>query len=180
MYNVFILGPSNSGKTSIANLVSQALVMPVISASDWVRKEFIGSTLPKQQLIEAMTSYSQKQLHQDPEVCLKHIRTNYPDVETKRGFILEGFRNPKDFLTLFNPRTDLVVRLSYTGNPYHGMSFERKGILVIDQSIDWFLQNELMQRQQYIQFSFDNLSDIPDIAAVVTNAAGVWIQEVPL
>lgn len=141
--------------------------MPVISASDWVRNTFVPdpqASGDKQKFIASITEYSINQLRNDPEVCIKYICKHYPDVESKKGYVLEGFRNPKDFLTLLNPSTDLVVLLKFPNNPIHGMTFEQEGLQTIYYSVEWFLHSKLMSECQVINFSLTSLDEINNIA----------------
>ena len=185
MFNIFIMGPSQSGKTTIAKQVGIALSMPVISASDWVRNTFVAdfpviTAEDKMRFIGAITEYSTNQLRKDPNMCLKYIRQHNPKVETERGYILEGFRSPRDFLSLFNPTTDLAVYLDYYNNPVWGMPFEYEGLKAISYSLVWLVRSHLMTNRQLLTFTIDSLNDIGNVASELTNSAGIWFQECPV
>jgi hypothetical protein len=185
MFNIFIVGPSQSGKTTIAKQVGNALSMPVISASDWARNTFVPdfsviTAEDKQKFIIAITEYSTNQLRKDPDMCLKYIRQHNPKVETERGYVLEGFRSPRDFLSLFNPATDLVVYLDYYNNPVWGMPFEYDGLKAISYSLVWLVRSRLMTDRQLLSFTMKSLDDVKEIANEITNSAGIWFQECPV
>lgn len=187
MYNIFIVGSSKSGKTPLANLISKALGMPVVSASDWARKSFkplfsVSSIEDKQRYIKEITNYSIDQLIINPNICIDFIRSNYPDLESKKGFIIEGFRNPKDFLTFFNPKLDLVIGLDYPNNIINGENFEIEGLKLIISSVQWFIDLQIMNIKQFNYFTIDELSYefIESLSHELINWAGLWFQECPV
>src|SRR4051812_23127630 len=103
--SVFVLGRSRTGKTPFAAQVALSLAVPHLSASEWVRQRFPPASFPdRQAFVEAITRFSIEELNRNPRACVEHLRTHH---DLSRFVVLEGVRNPHDFVHLFDPRTDL-------------------------------------------------------------------------
>jgi len=180
--NIFIIGPSRSAKTPIANIVAERFNFTRISASDWVRSIFVSSkpvvTIEdKQRALEEITRFSQDLLKEDPNRCINFIKDKYPwhQLESQSfsdTYVLEGFRNPRDFLTLFNPRYDKVIFLTYPSSPLQPLTFETEGLIIIEQAIDWFIKCEMMLSSSKIKFIIGDFSEVEAIAKLIIE----WIS----
>ncbi len=106
MPNLFIIGNSQVGKSTLAKNLAEIFHYKHIGASEWVRSKF-----PPNVSREELTSYSVEQLALNPNVCVDYIRNKY-DLEND-SFIIEGIRNPFDFVKLWNPQTDHIIFLSH-------------------------------------------------------------------
>lgn len=185
--NIFIIGPSRSAKTPIANLVAERFGFARISVSDWVRSIFPSSpwctnTNPvsmedKQKCLEEITEFSQTLLHEDPNRCINFIKDKYPGYKlSSRSFsdtyILEGFRNPRDFLNFYNPKYDKVVFLTYPSSPLQPSAFETEGISIIEQSVDWFIKCNMMSSSSKMKFAIGDFSEVENITESICR----WIK----
>jgi hypothetical protein len=131
---VFVLGASRSGKTPFARGLAQALGVPCHGASAWVRARFPGGEFPSREaFVEAITRFALEELKRDPSVSIRHLR-GAADLE--RPCVLEGLRNPYDFVHAFDPRTDRVVFLRHTGSDLPLTAFE-EGLEVIRAYLTW-------------------------------------------
>lgn len=168
--NIYILGPSRSAKTPIANHVARSLTYQKVSASDWIRNIFVPSSPivsieDKQKALGEITLLSQQLLQEDPNRCISYIREHNPDLD-KGGYVLEGFRNPRDFLTLFNPKTDRVVILYPWGQTLRPSPFEMEGLGVIEEAINWLTKFHLLKEtsvmRQVVAADFSNVESLSD------------------
>ncbi|MEK7546147.1 MAG: hypothetical protein AAB554_03680 [Patescibacteria group bacterium] len=106
---IFVIGASRSAKTPFAERVAARLGVPRIGASEWFRKHLPDSeSADRQAFVERITRFSIGVLRRDPDVNVRHLRAAY-DLEA--GSVIEGVRNPHDFVHLFDPRADRVVFL---------------------------------------------------------------------
>lgn len=174
--NIFIIGPSRSAKTPIANLVAKELGVDRISASDWIRSIFntsnpIVTIEDKQKALEEITLLSQNLLKENPNRCIDYLQSKYAINDLDH--VLEGFRNPRDFLTLFNPRNDRVVLLTHPSSPLHPLTFETEGLSIIEQSIDWFVQCEMMLESSVMKIIINDFQEVESIADSVVK----WIKQ---
>lgn len=171
--NIYIIGPSRGAKTPIANQVAVSLKATRVSASDWVRNIFVPSgpvvTMEdKQRTLEEITKFSQTLLAENPNHCIDHIRQNYPDVLARNGdYVLEGFRNPRDFLTLFNPAHDRVVFLTLPSSPLSPLTFETEGLALIEQNINWFAKCGMMDAGRVLKVRLNDFSEVEMIARLI-------------
>lgn len=168
--NIFIIGPSRSAKTPIASLVAKELDLNHISASDWVRKQYvltfsIVTIEDKQRALEEITVLSQELLKEDPNRCIDYIR-KHNNFEMS-SYVLEGFRNPRDFLTLFNPKHDMVVVLSFPRSPLNPLTFETEGLSIIEQSIDWFVTCKVMPESSVMKIVLNDFYEVEMIADLI-------------
>ena len=132
---IFVLGASHTGKTPFAHRVSEAFAIPVVAASAWVRAKF-----PAGAPVAEMTSYAIAQLRAEPAISVDHLRARITD-----PCVIEGVRNPYDFVHCFDPREDVAVFLR-PANSTTPTAFER-GLDVIRAYLDWLASAELLGRR---------------------------------
>lgn len=159
---IFILGASGSGQTPFAAMIGEKLGIKVASASDWLNKLSEGiSTKSKQEYIDTTTELAVRELRGNQNACFEFIKeTN----DLSKPLIIEGCRNPKDFIQLFDPMKDVVVFLNRDANPYHTTAFEH-GIVVIDGYVNWTAKVGLLDKEKRINFKYD----IKELSSVVDN-----------
>ncbi|HSD87012.1 MAG TPA: hypothetical protein VLB44_05835 [Kofleriaceae bacterium] len=124
---IFVIGPSHSGKSPLARRAAEALGVPCHGASAWVREKW-----PPGSPVEEMTSWAADQLRRDPGVSVKALRAR---ADLDGPCVIEGMRNPYDFVSCFDARCDLVVSLQL-GDHKAATAFER-GLDVIRAYLDW-------------------------------------------
>jgi len=171
--NLYIIGPSHSAKTPISNQVAASINAIRISASDWVRNIFVPSgpvvTIEdRQRTLEEITRFSQLLLAENPNRCIDYIRQNYPGMASQDGdFVLEGFRNPRDFLTLFNPVHDRVVFLTFPSSPLSPLIFETEGLALIEQTVNWFAKCGMMSAKRILKVCLNDFSEVEMVAEII-------------
>ncbi len=152
---LFIIGASGSGKTTLTNLF---YYRDKISASGWIESKFPEEY--KNRLNDKsrkdITKKSLDSLKEDPNICINYIRNhnlNYND------FIIDGIRNPRDFISLFDCNKDTVIFLRRLATPAAN-SFET-GIYVIENYINWLISNNLLSEKSFIKcITLNNKCDI--------------------
>lgn len=166
--NTFIIGPSRSAKTPITLLIAKSTGWQPIHASDWVRSIFLPSRRvvtieDKQVVLEEITAFSQRLLQENPNRCIDYIRSNNPHLD-KYSHVLEGIRNPRDFLSLFDTRRDRVVVLKIPSSPLRPLSFETEGLAIIEQSIDWLVKCGIMSETSVMKITLNDFLEVEAIA----------------
>lgn len=136
---VFVLGRSGTGKTPMAAQLAARLGLAHVRASAWARAGFPGAAPgptaeapAKAAFVEAITAWATAELAQDPWVSVDHLAGQ---AEVQGPCVIEGVRNPLDFVHLYDPRGDVVVWLELEDGPA-GTAFER-GLDVIDAYLAW-------------------------------------------
>lgn len=120
----------------------------------------------KQIVLEEITLFSQRLLKEDPNRCIDFIRKNNPDLN-RYSHVLEGFRNPRDFLTLFDSLKDKVVILKFPSSPLYPLTFETEGLGIIEQSVDWFVKCGIMSSGSVLKVTLNDFSEVESVAASI-------------
>jgi GTPase SAR1 family protein len=152
MVKIFILGTSQSGKTTLAKAICQQLPLQHVSASTWIRKHFHENTQDKQTLIASMTAFATQKLKLNPFACIEELQKKY---DLNQPSVIEGIRNPFDFANLFDPNTDRVIRITYKNNKLQPTEFE-KGLEVVDDLLTWMINNQMMTDTQVLNLDFEH------------------------
>jgi hypothetical protein len=174
MSKLFVLGASGAGKTPIARQLADALGVRHVGASAWVRNAFAGmqldpsftsagggSPVDRQKVVEAMTRFSIEELRKNPRACL-----DVAGPEMDVPCVVEGMRNPFDFVHAFDWRTDLVVFVHRADNPLERTAFE-EGLEVIGNYLSWLNKAGILDRDRVLVRTYP---DVASIEAVVGEA----------
>jgi hypothetical protein len=152
--SLFVLGRSRTGKTPFAAQVALVLGCPHLMASEWVRKRFPPAPFAdRQALVDALTRFSVAELRRDPQVCVDYIRAHH---DLRRFHVVEGVRNPHDFIHLFDPRQDRAVFLEYTTNELRPTAFEG-GLQVIRGYLDYLTNSGLVDGASRLVYRYPDL-----------------------
>ena len=138
---VFVLGTSGVGKTPMATQLSARLGLAHVKASAWARAGYPGPAVAadadadaRAAFVAAITAWATDALAADPWVSIDHLARD----ADLRACVIEGIRNPLDFVHLFDPRKDVVIWLAAAGGPAP-TAFER-GLDVIAAYLAWQAQ----------------------------------------
>lgn len=157
-FNVYLIGISGVGKTQYAQLFKENLGMMVISAGEWAveglkRDRGIKRPLVKsQEYLEEVTKYSLSKLKSNRNINLEYIGSKY---NLNNGCVLDGMRNPYEFIHLFRPLIDHVVCI--TGKSSLKPTAFEDGNNVIFKYLEWLIENGLMPKDN--QKCFDGGAD---------------------
>lgn len=165
--NIFVIGLSKVGKTPLSDQLANPFGFTRVSASEWIRSTFVP-TNPENALAE-ITAASQERLQQDPDVCVKFITSKYNVIE-HGGFVIEGLRNPRDFILLFRPERDFVLFVTHPNNPLAPTAFETAGVGVIRSTVDWMAQNRLLERSRVAECLVAGLREEGDLSELETHS----------
>lgn len=155
--NVFIVGGTGVGKTTLARKVALARGFTHVSASEWFRQNFDGDGITdKQAFTDAITKFSREMLAADPDRNVRHLRHRYP--LDRGGHVIEGCRNPHDFQHLFDPRHDMVVVIHYPRNPVVATTFETDGVRLIDGIAAYCEATGQLAAERLFRFTISSVS----------------------
>jgi hypothetical protein len=158
---IFIFGQSGSGKTPFAEMVAQQLGVKFISASEWLKPITQDKVfLTKQEHIDGLTAISINELRKNPDACVDYIRKTH---DLTQPLIIEGVRNPRDFMNLADFQRDAFVFLNRKPNPYRPSTFDR-GVVVISDYVHWLVANGLTDKEKRVNFIYEieELGDVVD------------------
>lgn len=150
---IFVLGTSYSGKTPVAERLGSSLQLPVYSAGEWARRGFGRQCATMDEYVKHITEWSLARLQKDFRAGLDFLQTEH---DLSRPCVIEGERNPHDFIHLFQPAQDFVVSLIHSHNPLARTSYEL-GLDVIWAYLAWLLENGMIRSRQDRRYAFDCL-----------------------
>ena len=171
MSKTFIIGISGSGKTTLARKMAEKWNVPYISASECLADVPLPPGCSRQERAEYLSDYTTNILRKNPGFCSNYLQQKHgkdtlmygnepvANPESRCSAVIEGIRNPYDFMQLFRPENgDEVVSIEYNNNPCQKTYFEQ-GLEVIDSYLYWLVQNNVMDPWQYQRISFDRFTD---------------------
>lgn len=159
---ILVIGSSKSGKTPLAAQISRALGWPVIGASEWFRKVFPPQgDQDRQAFTEAITAFTLETLREDPDLNMRYLRSRH---DLSRPCVIEGLRNPRDFIRLFDYRQDRVVFLRCAETDVRETEFEG-GIAVIRAYLRYLGSCGLLHPDQSTDVTLDKFEALGDAAA---------------
>ncbi len=155
---LIIIGQSQSGKTTLAKHLAQTYGFQHISASGWVKQIWplsVADFPNREDYINAITAYSLEHLRKHPHACIDYIQDQ---LDLSGNTVIDGLRNPYDFVQLFNWSSDRCIHLIYQQNPIPTNSFEQ-GLSVIQDYLNWLLKNQLIQPEQALTLNFQTFHE---------------------
>jgi 8-oxo-dGTP pyrophosphatase MutT (NUDIX family) len=168
MLNVFVLGYTKSGKTTVARGVAERLLLRAVSASGWIRGRVspdVGTS------VAGLTAASLDVLRGDPDACVRWLRAEH-DVDGG-GLVIDGIRNPRDFALLFRPERDIVIWLDASWSNA-ATAFEAAGLHGIEEFLRFQVELSLLQEARVPRFSVGRAAgEAPRGALVVQGLADV-------
>lgn len=157
---IFILGMSQSGKSTLTNKLCNKYNFKHIQSSIMVRNTFKFTEKDyhnKQDFIDAITQYSIELNRKTPNAVSDYIKDNY----NLNNVIIEGIRNPNNFFQLFDIKKDKVIYLNYLNNKIEKTSFE-KGLDVILNYLDWNLEMGILKESSFQKIEFNSYEEIEE------------------
>lgn len=163
--NIFIIGPTHSGKTTLAHKLSQTFDLPVLSASEWLKRAIPGAntdchpSLNRAEILTQTTcNYLKKSYSEDNHKSYDYLKALIEQksfsipvnkgklpITLPKHVIVEGIRNPIDFAHLWNPVKDIVfLMLDFRYNHFelHNCAnhVEQEGLNAIYKTIQFWKQ----------------------------------------
>lgn len=174
---VFILGLNKSGKTTVAQALSEHASAHYISAYDWLKSTF----RPRHEQEDA-DDYDREQikfvadrLRQNPQLCVDNVNdvmrvTKHADV-----FIIDGVLSPRDFAQLFDYNIDIAIFLNRTDNPEVTKDYEGVSINVMRDYCLWLVTMGLLSKDRWLEFNYRLPGEESDFVKTLGNRNTVTI-----
>lgn len=157
---IFIIGISQTGKSTTAKYIANKYNMEYIQASIMIRNSFKKENEfnSRQEFIEAITKYSIELNQNSPMIVSKYIKENYD----LNNVIIEGIRNPNNFFDLYEIKKDKIIVLDYLNNPIKETTFE-KGINIIVDYLKWNIEHNIISSDDLQILRYENYNEIQGI-----------------
>ena len=141
---IFVIGNSGVGKTPLSKEIENRYGFKYISASRKIKtlipsKILTLKKIDRKKYTNEITAFSLSLLRKDPFIIINDLRM-------EDNVVIDGIRNPRDFINLFNPNKDKVVFVSKEKTEIKSTIFE-KGIIVIKEYIKWLEENNLLENK---------------------------------
>lgn len=137
--NIFIIGDTKCGKTTLAKKIAEKLNFKHISASQIIRDGFTGNK-ESPTFTKEITDYSIEKLKLNPNYIINDLAKKHIGLG---GFVIEGCRNPRDFSSLFSYNDDYVISITnYSASD--PQPFEKYGLIAIRAIIDFYEKTTLL------------------------------------
>ena len=141
---IFVIGSSQTGKSPLAKALAENMRCKYLSTSGWVRNRFTANDYPTtKEFITAMTEYSINELRENPDRCIEYLNEQH---DLSQACVIDGVRNPHDFIKLFDPKYDSVIILQRKKNPIRPTQFE-SGIELISAYLQYLEKTGLIDQQ---------------------------------
>lgn len=147
--NIFIIGKTKVGKTTLGKILADKFQYQSISASEWIKCRLETSN------VEKITQASLALLKDDPDACVNYLQHKYHI--KSGGLIIDGIRNPRDFLILFDPSRDIIISIE-NNNIDYASQFEEIGLKTIKENIKFLKEMNLFSNE--IEINSQNIDDV--------------------
>ena len=159
---VFIVGLPKSGRTTVAKALVKAHDWKYIDAMSWVRSTFRahkdGEHL--QQYEDDYQQYLTKRTMINPWFVSDHIAEMMRvGGDNNNIFVIDGVASPKDFVSLFDFREDIIIFLNRTDNEYEYRDHENIGTSVIRDYCFWMSAAGLLTKNRWLEYNFKMLGE---------------------
>jgi hypothetical protein len=137
---IFILGPTKSGKSTLAKVFKEKQYH-IYEAGSWARTEY-NKIYPQYQdefsveFKESLTKFALDKLQQNPLYSFQQYLTSCAKITSTK--VIVGVRNPDDFINMFLQDSQNKVIFIDSQKVSHGTlgTFE-KGLHVIEEYVKW-------------------------------------------
>ena len=151
--NYFIIGNTKSGKTGVAKILQRKYKnLDFLSASEMIKIEFIKKYPERfenlDDYVKTITDFSVDLLQKDPKANAKYLKVKLQQSKQNKGksFIIDGLRNPIDFMEIFNPLEDVIIYIdNYDRIPK--TNFEEYGINAIRSYFGFLTVNGMLKNK---------------------------------
>jgi tRNA A37 N6-isopentenylltransferase MiaA len=149
--NIFIIGFTKTGKSTLAEYLSKQFKFKIIESSKSLKDKYpIKNKESKEKYVKRITNTSRKLLKSDltyfSDSIKKQLTTNN---------IIVGIRNPIDFISLYNPKKDIIIRTFTNKNIYYS-DFEKSGIEIIDSLLLFYTNNVEDPKLIFYNYKIEN------------------------
>lgn len=153
---IFIIGLPKSGRTTVAQAISEGDRRQYIDATGWIRSTFRAPQEGEhvQQFEDEFHRYFSMRMMVNPWFITDHVRDMLNMNPQKKAFIIDGIFTPKDLVSLFDYREDVVIFLNRTDNETDVKDHENIGVSVMRDYCFWMSSAGLLPKERWLEYNF--------------------------
>lgn len=154
---IFIVGLPRSGRTTVAKAIVEAHGFEYIDAMSWVRSTFRDPNPGEHphQYEDEYQQYLTKRMSVNPWFVTDYI---YEMMKVRGNedtvYVIDGIQSPRDFISMFDFRQDIIVFLNRTDNDHEFRDHENIGTSVIRDYCFWMSAAGLITKQRWLEYNF--------------------------
>lgn len=153
---IFIIGLPRSGRSTVAKAIAEEHGYHYIDAMSWVRSTFRGPHPGEhpQQHEDEYQQYLTIRTTVNPWFVVDHISEMMKVGRDKSVFVIDGISSPRDFITLFDFKQDVVIFLNRSDNDTDYRDHENISTSVIRDYCFWMSAAGLITKQRWLEYNF--------------------------
>lgn len=153
---IFIIGLTRSGRTTIAQAISQHLQAYYIDAMSWVRSAFREQRTNEhnQKYEDEYDQFLSIKRMVNPELITNYVNELLASHGESSIFVIDGIISPKDFAALFDYQQDIVVFVNRTDEDIEYKDHEKIGVSVIRDFCLWLSSAGLLTKKKWLEYNF--------------------------
>jgi|ERR1035437_559332 adenylate kinase family enzyme len=174
---IFLIGISQSGRTTVANALCENNSFQLIDALDCMQFSF-RERLPKEHPQKFQEEYQlalSLKTKENPNHCIdsvKNIMNNYPD---KKYLIIDNITSPRDFAHLFNINEDIVIFLNRVDNEAEYKDCDSIAVSVMRDYCFWMSSCNYLNRERWLEFNFRIPGEDSDATKMLGSRNSIYI-----
>lgn len=174
---IFIIGLPESGRTTVAKALCESEKYKHIHASSWIKQTFREKKVTErpEQYHDEYHSWFTSRMANQPNMILDHISASMKSYSNTDQFIIDGVFSPRDFISLFNYNTDMVVFLNRTNNETEYKDYENIGVSVIKDYCFWLASASLLPKEKWLEYNFQIPGEDSDYVKALGSKNSVFI-----
>ena len=153
---IFIIGLPKSGRTTVAKSIVEERGYHYIDAVSWVRSTFRA---PKpgehpHQFEDEYQQYLSVRTVVNPQFVIDFVNEMIEIGDKEKSSVIDGISSPRDFITLFDFKQDIVIFLNRSDNDTDYKDHENIGTSVIRDYCFWMSAAGLITKQRWLEYNF--------------------------
>lgn len=151
---VFIIGLPNSGRTTIAKALSEQEGYLYIDAMTSMKTVFANNFSKEDLRSQAYHEFIMDAMRANANVFSNYVTSIENTCLKSDNIVIDGVFSPKDFATLFNYMTDVVVFVNRLDNKVEYQDYENIGISVSRDYCFWLSSVGLLPKNRWLEYNF--------------------------
>ena len=153
---ILIICLPESGRTTIAKVISQQDKSFYISGFDWVKSTFRSKKMDesKDDYDRALNDFVKGRIKINPYLFVDNIYDIMDLNKEHDYYIVDGINSPKDFVHLFDYNKDVALFLNRTDAPDYIEGQNHLGVNIMRDYCLWLATMDLLPKARWLEYYF--------------------------